>query len=240
MLVLLFLPLFINAQEDEKGYFEGRDTFYLKNGDGVELMIINHTLKHFYYENTCVWEINYPELIKLNGSLTLSNNINSDLNKRVAIGTCDGDDCVAVEEELFPYFQNFWDVIYGNYLEKNVLFLEKQKGGCVAGEPVCYLTKEFLAYDLISGESFDGGDILSSESNKRDKFISMIKAKLNLENINENALFSEPTFKYDQEELEITYAPNTIKGNNVYMVRLSKNELRTVASSEGPFSYLLD
>lgn len=229
---IFFTPLFLVAEEEQ--LYQG-DTIRFENS---ELYVVETTIKHFYYDSLCTWEIVYPQVHGLKDK-ERQIDLNIMFSKLISIGDCHDLECEPEYAKRFPEHQLYWNTVRIKCIQNNAISYIIKKGGCMMDEPFCHEEYQHFFYDLTEDQILDETSYFKQDSVSKKKLNELIISKLDF--VPDDISILQRTWKidFDCKRLSIFYECDTINGFNQYLIYLSLQEVKLLVNPQGPLSKFL-
>lgn len=222
-----FCCLFGWAQQEIK-----KDTVNYYNL-GKKIDVIQTTIKQYYNDSTCVWEISYPQVKGIDDP-DIQASKNKEFAAYVSFGDCEmGDEeCEQASEQWYPRMQYYYNKVEVVDIKNNLMSYKLSEGG----QPVGYKRKfgevEYFIFDLKSGEQIEEGDLFSFSGSSKSGFDQLLILKLGF-TPDEEPFQTMRQYYFNEGDLVVYFDRYTIGEDQEYHIKLSYIELKAWMKKEG-------
>lgn len=190
----------------------------------LEVTVIQTTIKQYYNDSSCVWEIAYPQIKGLTNS-DIQLTLNKQFANYVSFGDCEDDKECQPGEQWFPKMQQYWNKVNLVGLRNGLLSYRVSEGGQPMGYNKKYGEVQYFTYDLDKGEYVELEHLFQFDSLQSTKFNHLLTIKLGF-TPEEEAFQTMRQYYFDGENLVVYFDRYTIGEDEEYHIPLSYVELK--------------
>lgn len=199
----------------------------------TEVYVVEHTLKHYYFDSLCVWEITYPQFHGM-ADKTKEFELNDLFSKKLSFGDCNDVECDLEAMKRIQENAVFWNSIRVHCIKGNVISYVEKSGGCRREQPMCKETTQTHLYDYVNNEAYDENLYFKKDPKSVKKLNDIIIKKLGFTPKDVSKLQTDWKLDVDCDGVSIFYDCETIFDFNQYLIYLSFDDLWEVLHPQGP------
>jgi hypothetical protein len=231
--ICLFAFLFcfgsIQAQEFQQII---NDSVSIQNGT-EEVIVATTTIRQFYEDSTCIWEIKFPQLV------TTSNPegteaINKVFERLVSFGDCDNGSCLESDEEMFPRFGQYWNKVEVASLDAEWISYVVKEGGCPIGTKSCFGTTDYFLYSMKTHQAITPFQVFKTDRESLSNLEALIHEKLGFRPANDEVITNYMQIFMKDGNVALYYDNWTIADNVPYTIVFELQEIKSLLKKEHP------
>lgn len=200
---------------------------------GHKIEVIHTTIRHCYYDSTCIWEIVYPQIGSMK-HIEAERSANLFFREQAGISDCVEDKQDNEINGREPSLQHYWLKIEIICIRNGIISYRRSEGNrpLETKEDCEDITYHF--YDLEHIDDFNTKLFFKSSEAINLDLDELINTKRGFQPRNQDNFRNSRQYYFNCKDLIIYYAKNALKGDHSYHISLTLNELKDLILSGGP------
>jgi len=196
-----------------------------------DIRIIQTTIRQYYNDSSCVWEISFPQVDGLK-DWEVQRSLNIELSNQVSFGDCDIDKECDENYRWYPRMEFYWNKVEITCIHNDLLSFQIIEGGQPYGYDRKFSDIRCFFYDLKTGYDIDTRAFFKEDDESQQQLEQILISRLGFVP-EEEPLRTMRQYYFDCKQLIVLYDRYTIGEDQIYHIPLVYDDIKDLINPSG-------